>query len=84
MQSPLCCNKQPSHGVKGSQPEFCTEHKSEDMVDMRMGCSQDGCETCPSFGVKGGKKREFCKSTNEKIWFISPRIDATGHNGCST
>ena len=64
------CTKVPSYGVDGSKRvEFCSEHKTDGMVDLKpKRCLPHGCTQAPSFGMNGSKGVEFCSSTRRTEW----------------
>jgi len=75
------CTKDPGFGVEGTGTrEFCSEHKGEGMVDLRIKnskCSHHGCTKRASFGVE---KAEFC-SEHKGGGMVNTR--KCNHHGCT-
>ena len=56
------CNFRAYYGIKEDSPKFCKEHKEDTMIILttRPNCSFEGCETQPTYNLKGYKKGKFC------------------------
>lgn len=63
-QSAFCnfenCNTQSTFGLQNGTPEYCSKHKSDEMIDLKHNmCLFDGCDIQATFGELNGK-RSFC------------------------
>ena len=57
----ISCNKQPSFGFPGGEPQWCSPHKEKGAINLRdLLCEVPECTTRPSFAQPGeSKKRCF-------------------------
>jgi hypothetical protein len=56
------CTTTASFGLEGNKKEYCSRHKSENMVSHTKKCEQPNCEITPSFNFKGEKVPRFCSA----------------------
>ena len=54
------CSKRANFNLPGKSPEWCTEHKTSDMIDVNnKKCLAEGCFKIGSYDVPGGF-RKYC------------------------
>ena len=78
------CNKHPSYGIKGGSAEYCSTHKTSEMVDVRHKfCEFTGCKLRASItNTQTGK--HFCSthgSDKKKERVITKKCE---FNGCNS
>jgi hypothetical protein len=54
------CTTTAIFGLEGNKKEYCSRHKSENMVSHIKKCEQSNCDITPSFNFKGEKVAKFC------------------------
>lgn len=69
-QSAFCkfenCNTQSSFGLPNGNVEYCSKHKSDEMIDLKHDrCLFENCDFQAGYGPLNGK-RLYCKSHKEK------------------
>ncbi len=58
----LDCNKRATHGIYKSIPEYCGQHKLENMINvLSKRCKSEGCKIRAGFGYQD-KQPEYCFS----------------------
>lgn len=79
-----CC------GTEGGKREFCSRHALAGMVRLDgKGCIHPGCLFEASYGIQGGKSREFCArhASEQKVATLprnAPKRKSCLEPGCST
>lgn len=69
-QSAFCkfenCNTQSVFGLQNGKAEYCSKHKSDEMIDLKHDrCLFDGCDIQATFGELNGE-RVYCKNHKNK------------------
>ena len=55
------CNTEPIYNYQDETPKYCSEHKLENMVDVKnKTCIHPNCKTRPNFNEEGETNRLFC------------------------
>ena len=60
------CGKYATYNIRGKTARFCYEHKEPNMVNVKdKTCESDGCQTLPTYNIRGEIKARFCAQHKE-------------------
>jgi hypothetical protein len=76
------CKKSPSFNLLGEKPLYCSEHRKENMVNVRHKiCSEEGCKVVASFNIAGEKTPIYCV-THKKDNMINLKNKQCAEKSC--